>query len=127
MTFSAATNYTPELGDAIVISSPQTQSNGNDGVCAGVVTQPFPNSFYANVTVFPPFMTPQHLGSVLMFRHEAAAREMLRQQPSMTVGWAKPVLGDSVHNFSARNAAQQAAYQPVDDVLAQIHVDHDQI
>lgn len=61
--------HAPHIGDIVIVCHPQAKNNGAE-TCPAVVTQVFdvgPNTILCNLLAFPPFMAPQHLGSVTFY------------------------------------------------------------
>jgi hypothetical protein len=68
--------YIPRKGDTVMVHARECYSNG-ETVVPAIVTQVFNehdkgNPTRCNLTAFPPFMTPQYLGSVEFFDCEPA-------------------------------------------------------
>lgn len=87
------------LGDTVFVAHPQARNNGAVIVPA-IVTQLFNDGDANHVTLvnmiaFPPFMTPQHLGSVTLYAF-ARSVEQVEADPHFVGCWgreAQPVTG----------------------------------
>lgn len=101
-----------KLGDIVYVAHPDVESNGMLIVPA-IVNQIFNANdphldTLVNLLAFPPYKTPQQLGSVTLL-HRARTHEEVLNDPKFVGCWGRDALTAAQHHALAPNGADIAA------------------